>query len=153
MNVSPYFRISTFFFFLCSPDYLNNLSPDSKEYEDTQGKPGERSLEMLWNWVVKDTLQLLDTHQGLVVEIQPLSESLLNSVKSLCLFCSCLGDRVRCGRPGQWQSETGGEFNQDKGHVFITFMLLSSCCFWHSHSTEMPLLRCIFLFHLATKEH
>lgn len=23
------------------PDYLNNLSPDSKEYEDTQGKPAE----------------------------------------------------------------------------------------------------------------
>lgn len=24
-------------------DYLNNLSPDSKEYEDTQGKPAELS--------------------------------------------------------------------------------------------------------------
>lgn len=26
------------------PDYLNNLSPDSKEYEDTQGKPAEDLL-------------------------------------------------------------------------------------------------------------
>ena len=25
-------------FSVSSPDYLNNLSPDSKEYEDTQGK-------------------------------------------------------------------------------------------------------------------
>lgn len=31
------------FFSVSSPDYLNNLSPDSKEYEDTQGKPAERS--------------------------------------------------------------------------------------------------------------
>lgn len=29
--------------FISFPDYLNNLSPDSKEYEDTQGKPGDVS--------------------------------------------------------------------------------------------------------------
>lgn len=29
-----------------SPDYLNNLSPDSKEYEDTQGNPRKIQQEM-----------------------------------------------------------------------------------------------------------
>ena len=37
---SEYHILMAFFIFLCfCPDYLNNLSPDSKEYEDTQGKP------------------------------------------------------------------------------------------------------------------
>ncbi len=53
---------------------------------------------------------------------------------SLCLWCSCLGDRVRGGRPGQWQSETGGEFTVDTLHVFVTFRLFSSCWVWHIHS-------------------
>lgn len=29
------------------PDYLNNLSPDSKEYEDTQGKPAEATYRSI----------------------------------------------------------------------------------------------------------
>lgn len=31
-------RSNIFLFLVLSPDYLNNLSPDSKEYEDTQGR-------------------------------------------------------------------------------------------------------------------
>lgn len=60
---------------------------------------------------------------------------------SLCLCCSCLGDRVRGSRPGQRQSEAGGEFTLDTLHVFITFRplgygwaraagLRKSLCMW-----------------------
>lgn len=38
------FEVPYWFVILLFPDYLNNLSPDSKEYEDTQGKPAEWAL-------------------------------------------------------------------------------------------------------------
>lgn len=78
-------------------------------------------------------------YEALAVESQSLSVSLLSLVAhkslsfSLCLCCSCLGDRVRGGRPGQWQSETGGEFTVDTLHVFISVRLFSSCWVWHIH--------------------
>lgn len=68
---------------MSSPDYLNNLSPDSKEYEDTQGKPSA--------WILTHTLQLLDMYQVLVVESQPLSVFIeLVAQKSLLSFIVCV---------------------------------------------------------------
>lgn len=37
------------------PDYLNNLSPDSKEYEDTQGKPADWSSVTFINRIITAT--------------------------------------------------------------------------------------------------
>lgn len=59
----------------------------------------------------------------------------------LCLCCSCLGDCVRGSRPGQRQSETGGEsLSQDTPREF-TFRLCSPCWVWHIHSSPLQLLR------------
>lgn len=81
-------------------------------------------------------------YQALFVEPQSLSVPLLNWLVhkslslflSLCLGCSCLDDRVRGVRPGQWQSETGGELALDTLHVFTTFRLFSSRWVWYIHS-------------------
>lgn len=125
------------------PDYLNNLSPESKEYEDTQGKSLALSFYSLTQ------LQLLDMHQGLVVESQPLSvftELAVHKSLSflLCLCCSCLGDRLWGGGPGQWQSEAGGEFSLDTPYEF-TFRLLSSCHVWHIHNSVPQLQHVIYI--------
>lgn len=123
-----------------SPDYLNNLSPDSKEYEDTQGKTqicstATRRVSNPGCWGT-DSERLYWT---CCTNISPLF---------LCLSCSCLGDRLWGGRPGQRQSETGGEFTLDAKSAGYTLPVvvhipptlcrrywdLSFCCAWQRKS-------------------
>lgn len=137
-------------FFLSSPDYLNNLSPDSKEYEDTQGKAAEWGsvifitiIAMFFQW--SNTICMHTAAARYVsgpscwvtVSVCLYSIHLDKSLSFfLCLCCSCLGDRVRGGWPGQWQSETGGEFTLDTLHVFITFTLFSPCWAWYIFTAQ-----------------
>lgn len=120
---------------LVSADYLNNLSPDSKEYEDTQGTAAERSSVTGSQRVLAPTdrnalrlfaglLRLLTRRHSVARKslFFLFSASLLLRLPlSFCLCCSCLGDRVRGSRPSQRQPEAGGEFTLDTLHVFITF--------------------------------
>jgi len=128
---------------LSSPDYLNNLSPDSKEYEDTQGKASAGYIspammpramraaspqpsEAYWHaaaaphasepYLWSHSHRVCVNWIGLCINLPLLS--------FLCLRCSCLGDRVRGGGPGQRQSEAGGEFTLDTLRGFRAFAQL-----------------------------
>lgn len=87
-----------------------------------------------------------------VLVSKPVPYWLLCSVSFSPVCCSCLGDRVRGGRSGQWQPQTGGEFLKAGGtpcvciHIDTFIAWLCGCFslherahFEHEEVTHPPL--------------